>query len=287
MHCRTGDPSASVFRILPLVGLGIVLSFLAFPSKPARANERHFSYTYESAVLPFGAREVELWTTARLMKDDYYLRFDERVEFEIGLGKGVQTALYLNFRGIAKETATDIEKSFDFRGISSEWKWEMSNAVADPVGSALYGEVTWMPHEIELEAKVILDKRIGPFLIAYNAVVEMEFEIEKETVNGVVKREWERKFFLEHLLALAGFITENFSLGLEFRSLTKWKDSQLSYSSLFLGPALAYAGENWWMSLTFLPQLPAIRNSKGSTHDSIVLDDLEKYEARLLFGFHF
>ncbi|NOZ02527.1 MAG: hypothetical protein GXP54_11635 [Deltaproteobacteria bacterium] len=270
------------------VWLSVATAILLWlPSKTAHANSRSFSYTYESATLPYGTREVELWSTARLMKDSYYLRFDERIEFEIGLGRGVQTAFYLNFRGIAKETATDVEKSFDFRGLSNEWKWEISNAVADVIGSALYGEVTWMPHEIELEAKLILDKRIGPFLFAYNIVGEVEFEIEKETTAGVTRKEWNKSFIMEHLLALAGFITEQFSLGLEFRSLTIWKGIDLDFSALFLGPALAYKAEGWWMTLTFLPQLPAIRNSSGSPDRRLVLDGLERYEARLLMGFHF
>jgi hypothetical protein len=62
----------------------------------ASANERHFTYTYETAVLPPGAREVEVWSTGRLMREQRSTRFDERVEFEVGLTERLQTALYLN-----------------------------------------------------------------------------------------------------------------------------------------------------------------------------------------------
>src|SRR5690349_5873934 len=65
-----------------------------FVATPAHANERHFTYTYESATLPAGAVELEPWTTVRAWKDDYYLRFDHRLEFELGLTDNLLAAFY-------------------------------------------------------------------------------------------------------------------------------------------------------------------------------------------------
>src|SRR5262245_16740137 len=57
----------------------ILLAVLVLTSiTPARANERHFAFTYESPTLPAGAVELEPWTTWRVGRDRYYSRFDHR-----------------------------------------------------------------------------------------------------------------------------------------------------------------------------------------------------------------
>jgi hypothetical protein len=53
-------PSALLLAVLP-AGLAVPLS--------ARANDRHFSYTYEAAVLAPGDKELEVWTTYRNGRD--------------------------------------------------------------------------------------------------------------------------------------------------------------------------------------------------------------------------
>lgn len=250
----------------------------------ARANERHFPYTYESAVLPAGAMEVELWTTPRLMRDHYFVRFDQRIEFEVGLGKNVQTAFYLNTRGQAETTPNGMSKKYDFRGVSSEWKWQWSDPTADWLGSALYGEVTWMPHEVELEAKVILDKWIGPVFLAYNLVAEYEIEAEQAAGEHL---EWEKAAIIENVLGASLRVSGAFRAGIEILNINRISEGRLDYSALLLGPNLSVAGERWWAALTLLAQVPAFRNSKGSPNGSLVLDDLERYQARLLLGYHF
>src|SRR5262245_2737073 len=89
----------------------------------AEANERHFTYVYESATLPTGAKEIEIWTTPRVGREDYYRRFDQRAEFEVGLTDRLQTALYLNFEAVSQETGDVMESEFAFGGVSSEWKY--------------------------------------------------------------------------------------------------------------------------------------------------------------------
>src|SRR4051794_20626531 len=97
-------PSLASTWFLPLL---IAVPALALPGR-ASANERHFTYTYESAVLPQGARELEVWTTARLGRHQYFAQFDHRLEFEVGLTPRLQTSLYLNFSGQTAETAPGV-----------------------------------------------------------------------------------------------------------------------------------------------------------------------------------
>ncbi|MCC6524672.1 MAG: hypothetical protein IT373_18590, partial [Polyangiaceae bacterium] len=140
----------------------------------ASANERHFTYTYESAALPEDALELELWTTSRIGREERYVRFDNRLELEIGLSDRLLTAFYVNTEAKVSGTGDATETEYAFAGVSSEWKYKLSDASADALGSALYGEVSFGPEELELEAKLILDKRAGDVLLALNAVGELE-----------------------------------------------------------------------------------------------------------------
>ncbi len=245
----------------------------------AAANERHFTYAYESAVLAPGAREVELWTTLRTGRHDFYSAFENRAEFEVGLTNRLQTSFYLNWHSTAEEdtsvTPSVITKESSFDGISSEWKYKMSDPVADRIGSALYGEVSLGNEEIELETKLILDKRIGKNLFAYNLTGEFEWEREPDEI------EYE-KTVLENTLSFTHFFKPQFAGGLELESRTQ---DEPAHSALFLGPVVSYTTDQWWVAFTALTQLPAIQRSENDKDSSLVLDEQEKYNFRLLLSF--
>jgi hypothetical protein len=247
-------------------------------SSPALANERHFTYTYETAVLPTGAKELEIWTTPRIGRDDYFVRFDERMEFEWGLTDRLMSALYLNFSNTTADVAPEMrETEFEFEGVSSEWKYKISDPVADTLGLGVYGEVTGSTNELELEGKILLDKRIGSMLLAGNLVLEQEWEFEPE--------ETESEQAVEIDLAGTFMVRPGLSAGLEVRNVNAIHEGELEHSALFAGPVLAYATDTWWIALTLLPQLPALK--AGDANDgSRVLSDHEKLEARLLLSFH-
>jgi hypothetical protein len=250
------------------------LAVLPFTSS---ANERHFTYTYESAVLPPGAREVEVWSTARLGREGRYTRFDERVEFEVGLTERLQTSLYLNFNSVSQRVGEEIQSTTNFDGISSEWKYKLKDPVADAFGLALYGELSLRPDEIELEAKLILDKRMGPVLLAANLVLENGFEFGATETEPV--------FLVEVVGGASYFLTPRLSLGLEVRNTNRFHEyTAMEFSALHAGPVVSYAADNWWLSFTVLPQLPALKRTEGG--GALVLTEHEKFNARLLFSFH-
>jgi hypothetical protein len=251
-------------------------------ARPAAANERHFTYTYESAVLPQGGRELEVWTTPRLGRESYYARFDQRVEFEVGLTGRLQTAFYLNFNAITETRLAAAglpdsrESTVEFAGVSSEWKYKLTDPVANAVGFALYGEVTASTSELELETKLIFDKRVGPVLLAANVIPELELEF----TPGETVKEW----VFELDLGATYFLTPGFSLGLEVRSRSE-AEEELERSVLYAGPVIAYATPSWWIGFTLFAQLPALKKPSGQT-GALVLDDFERFNARLLFSFH-
>src|SRR5258706_11401194 len=69
---------------------------VALTSAAATGNERHFAYTYESAVMPKGGREVELWVTDRVGRPTLFNRFETRMAFEYGVTDHLTAELYLN-----------------------------------------------------------------------------------------------------------------------------------------------------------------------------------------------
>jgi hypothetical protein len=245
---------------------------------PAAASERHFTYTYESQVLNPGDLEIEPWTTLRAGREDYYQRYDLRLEFEFGVVPNLQTALYWNFAAIAEDVEVpgaedDRVQEFEFEGVSNEWKYKLSDSVADPIGSALYLEGTAAPAEAEIEAKVILDKRFGPMLLAFNAVGEYEWEFEPG--------ETERELVLAPVLGFGYFVTPEFMAGVELRSKTEFSEggSDYEHTVLSAGPVAAYVAESWWGALTILPQLTSFEGGRE-------LEEHEALEVRLLLGFH-
>ena len=84
----------------------------------AYANDRHFTFLYESEILGKGFKEIELSTTSRLGRIGYFAGIDQRMEFEVGVTNRLQTAFYLNFNGTTQDYGTGVnQSSFQFEGI--------------------------------------------------------------------------------------------------------------------------------------------------------------------------
>lgn len=246
---------------------------------PAAASQRRFTYTYESATLGQGERELEPWTTFRVGRDHYYSQLENRVEVEVGLTDRLQTSWYLNLSNTTADVDTAgglSRQSSQSIGVSSEWKYKLLDPVADPVGMALYFEGEGSPSEAGAEAKLILDKRMGDVLVAMNLVGEYEWDFSSGTT--------EREKFLEADIAAAYFVTPSVAVGAEVRDHNVISETWES-SALFAGPSVSYAAETWWAAFTVQPQLGNLKREEGTGH--LELHDHEKVNARLIFGAHF
>jgi hypothetical protein len=163
--------------------------------------------------------------------------------------------------------------------VSSEWKYKISDPVADRMGFALYGEVTAAPKETEFEGKLIFDKQVGNWLLAANLVGELELEMEE--------KESEFEGIAEVDLGANYRLTPSVSLGLELRNHNVIAEGEWEHSALFLGPVVAYATQGFWVAFTVMPQLPTLyRNGEHGGGHARELADHEKINARLLFSFH-
>lgn len=91
-------------------------------------------------------------------------------------------------------TETKIETSH-----SNECKFQLSDPVANSIGSAFYLELGVGADEYEVEGKIILDKRINKNLFAMNIVCELELETGLEKEDEKIEREieWETPIEIE------------------------------------------------------------------------------------------
>jgi len=254
-----------------LLALLPLLIFALCPDSSV-GNRRHFTYAYESAVLPKASHELEIWNTVRLNRKVFYHGLDTRTEFEFGLGGNFQTSLYLNLSSEMDASGyTD-----QLLGFSNEWKYKILDAAADPIGAALYAEGSYSNSEIELEGKIILDKQIGDFLLAFNAVGEHSYVNGKGPTSVILMQ---TEDVAEFDGGAAYFITQNFTVGVEAYQHTKHPPSFEGggiYSAFFAGLSLSYSGPNWWTAASVMPQI-------GTPE----LTQHEKLEARLLLAFEF
>jgi hypothetical protein len=247
----------------------------------AGASERRFGFTYDTSVLAPGEAELEPWTTVRAGRRHFYSAFDQRLEFELGLAPNLQTSLYWNF-GASSETVRDPgtqeltrREEFHLSSLASEWKYKLSDPLADAIGSALYVEASYGPHEIELEGKLILDKQSGNWFFAANLSGEQEWELE------VGETESEQHYGVN--LAAGYFVAPTLLAGLEAVSVTTVEDGEVESSAIYAGPSLAYAADRYWVVASAAPQLFAPKAESGQHLD---LRAGERVWARLLLGFH-
>ena len=236
-------------------------------------------------MLTPGAREIEVWTTWRTGREQFYSRFDERLELEIGVTDRLMTAVYLNFTSISKDSGVDadgdghndITTESEVKGASWELKYKLSDAVADPIGFALYGEVGLGSEELEFEFKLIADKRIDALLLAVNLVYEAGIEF--VGYGNQVDHN------LEATAGTSYFIAPRFAVGIEARSHTAIAHGDVQNSAIFAGPVVFYGGEHFWAALTTMFQVKA---TSGATPGyDVDLSGHERINARLLFGTDF
>lgn len=246
----------------------------------AGANERRFTHAYETAVLAPGVKELEISEEGKLGREEAYVGLKHRFEVEMGVVPNLQTSIYVNLEstleGEQSIKASELEWS-----LSNEWKWKLLDAVADPVGLGLYGEMTVGYREIELEAKLLLDKRVGRWHAVFNAVGEHEWELTTGAPNLENK--------LEGDLGLAYFFSPQLSAGLELFGHSIFSgDEGYEGTAFYVGPAVTYATETFWITGSFMPQFAGLQGEEAEEAgiSGLELEHHERFNARVLMGFH-
>jgi hypothetical protein len=261
--------------------LFVVLLLIGCAFQVSKAQDRVFTYTYQTNVLPSGVKELEYTSTLRSGKKEFYNAIDQRFEMELGLGKNVQTAFYFNTSTSVSKGIGGLVRNSEI-SFSNEWKVKLSDPVANKIGTGLYGEIGFNGDEFEFEGKFLLDKKFGNNLIALNLVGEYEMEYTYEVQENEVETETETPFELD--LAFMHFHGSHAGLGLEVRNHNEMKEGYWENSPWFAGPTFHFNGTNWFINFSVLPQLFNAKKEEG-IKDNLELNDHEKVEARVLLSF--
>lgn len=253
------------------------------------AQDRVFTYTYQSGTLNKGQREIEVWNTLHSGRSNYYRSIKSRIEFEMGITQKIQTSFYLNFESASMEKYSPGEvplhsiTSTQQLGFSNEWKMQFTNPSADLFGSALYAEIEVSPSEAGIETKLILDKQFDQIYHSLNLNIEPEWETEIE--NNEIEHEFELEFGLNY--GLTWNVNKHWNTGFELMNINKYNPVEhLEYSAVFIGPAISYSSDNIWINFTLLPQLPSFYNKNKEEGKRLIFDGHEKLEARILLSFN-
>jgi hypothetical protein len=282
----------------PLTALGVCLAGMV--ATPAWADEQYFGYTYSAEVLGKGQTEAELWVTDRRGKaDGHFDAQDYRLELEHGVTDRFSIAGYANFAGHhIRNDEGRIDRDFAFRGLSAEFKYQLLSPYKDGFGLTLYAEPGWSRihgggekgTEYELELKALLQKNFldDRLIWAANFTFEPEWEKAKELnpATGLTETEWEKELKIEVSTGLSYRVAPNWFAGIEGRYASVYPDwthglHRETYA-VFAGPSIHYAGKNWWVTATYLPQLFGAPGPGSRT-----FDEYEKRELRLKIGYNF
>ncbi|HVV50032.1 MAG TPA: hypothetical protein VHO06_10270 [Polyangia bacterium] len=232
----------------------------------ARANPAPLPFTYIYETLPAGDAEVELYTDLTPLHlinanatQGTYLVPQFQSEIEYGLTDHLELGLYLvlvptDYSGFLPPPST-----MEGTGVKQRLRYRFADAGQWPVDLAVYGEVVENAREIELEGKVILQRRVGPLRIAANAWGERELYF-----NGT--REWV-------LNPTAGAVLERWirvQPGVEY-----WMHGELADGGSwnlrpqhYLGPTvILQLGKIWW-SNGFYFRLNGLQTPAAGTSDA-------------------
>ncbi|MDP4263563.1 MAG: hypothetical protein Q8941_13635 [Bacteroidota bacterium] len=270
---------------------GIVLFTLTIPSL---AQDRMFAYTYQTNVLNKGDFDIEFQNTLRTGKMGAYSPYifgqhlDQRLELEFGLGKNVQTSFYFNSElfhyADTSSEALNQELKVSF---SNEWKWKLSDPVANKIGSALYAELELGGSNVEFEGKLILDKRLRNELFAFNLAGKYEIEKEIYRENNTTKSAWTHNSPVELYFGYMHFLKPQIGIGFEIKNnndITRedgWRNSVL-----FGGPSLFISAGKFFTTLSVLPQFINFHTTSAAPGKRD-RNDFEAMEFRILAGFDF
>ncbi|MEY2504736.1 MAG: hypothetical protein QOG27_1016 [Verrucomicrobiota bacterium] len=245
----------------------ILAAVALLPMFSAPAGSRRFTYVYEVTTSPPGDVEIENWVTWKTRKpDDHgFDQIDFRHELEFGITDKFQMAVYVADWNYHHGMSAG-EPGFTLQGSAIELIYNFTNPVADPIGLSAYQEFKTGYRFFESETKLLAQKNFGRFVVAYNAVLEAEWEGE-----GLEEREGE----FQQSLGLSYEVNPHFLFGAELLHEIAFPDwSETEPGKFFAGPNISVRKGNWWVTLTGLAQV----TNAGDEPD---------LQVRTIFGFSF
>jgi hypothetical protein len=239
-------------RLATTVSAGILLAI----TSAAHANPRPFVFTYTTDTQPAG--EVELEQYADLVSMRAFGSSSEKqtdlasafqTEIEIGLTDRLELGLYFTYVPTHGDRyGTQTVPAGAGTGLKQRLKYRVSEPGQSIVDIALYGELAETASEIEIEGKLVLEKRAGRLRVAANLSAELELYFSRQ-----------RELAVAPTLAATYEITPRLHIGIEGFLRGEYPQNPKPAMRTFgLGPQ-AYAGPTvlynfgklWWCTGAF------------------------------------
>lgn len=256
------------FRIVSSLLIAARFAAIGFVTlSSAEAGARRFTYVYEATTSAPGSFEFETWATWKISprEERRFNALDFRHELEFGITDRLQAAIYVADWGYEEDPSSN-EHGFSYQDSAIELIYNLTNPTTDLLGSAIYGEFRGGPEELELESKIILQKNIGRFVIAYNGTLEAKWEGERFDERG---GEFAQSLGVSYEISPAWLVGAEL---LHEIDLPDWSEAEDSV--VYAGPNVSYRRGNWWATVTPLAQLTNVASEVD-------------FQTRLIFGFSF
>ncbi len=240
------------------------------------AHERLWTFTYDTDYLPKGLLELEQWITYEEGRTNNFYSWSMRTEIEYVPSPRLSLALYLNYSRVLLVDGNSLSDRFTFSGISIAGIYRFTNPRTSLLGTGLYLEYSYDVGKTALEEKLLLSRWFSDRLnVALNIVLEQEWK--KDLIYGNYLREAVLYFSGGFAYMLGGY-----ALGLEFYQHNEWSGTilpsswtQAEHHAFFVGPAMHYSIDRFWITLSIMPQL------------TNVLDEHSRLMLRTIFSFVF
>jgi hypothetical protein len=148
----------------------------------ARANPRPLPFTYTSETIEQGGLEIEQFADVVPLKAlssttggrVTYAATQFQTEMEYGITSRLELGLYLTLAPGPGEAFTTTARLTDGNGLKQRLRYLLAPPGEWPIDVGLYGEIAESDIEVELEGKIILQRRFGRLRIATNLWAEYE-----------------------------------------------------------------------------------------------------------------
>jgi hypothetical protein len=221
-------------------------------SSSASANPRALPFTYTTDTLPKGGVEIEQYVDLVLLRSvsststavEWYLPSAFQTEIEIGLADRLELGLYMTF---VPDPGEQFASKALFPGTGNGLKQRLRYIFADPgalpVDLGVYGELVENEREIEIEGKLLLQRRFDRVRLAANLSSEYEFYFTGQ-----------REIVLNPSLGATYEVSPSFHLGVDSWLRGEYPQhpppSQRTFGlgpQAYVGPAvMANFGKLWW-----------------------------------------
>jgi opacity protein-like surface antigen len=289
-----------------------VLVCSSFISPLAEADESLFGILKGAETLPKNALEVVQHVTRRYDKGQgTYEAIDTKTELEYGITDRATAAVYVLGQSIRTEGLLingylPKDESYGLRpsGVEASIKYNFLSPAKDDFGLASYfaTSYSWLdPHsgqnkkKLTFELEMLMQKYFidGEVIWVGNVGMESTMAQRGEIADLPADFEWSTKPEME-----IGFKA---GTGLSYRFASNWfAGAEVVYETEFetdvgqerrsvqAGPTLHYGSKDWWLSVSYLPQISGGGEKyDGQSDENLHLIEKTKQEIRLKLGFNF